>query len=124
MAAAQLGQVVSSIFSSALIGAVAGSLAALLMAAIAWFTALAWGPAVLNGFPSQAPVLWQALVPIAIGLAIGLLRRRGLEPLPELHQTLEQLHRKQGMPLNHSGSHLLLGLLALVGGAASAQRHC
>lgn len=118
MAAAQLGRVVSSIFSSALIGAVAGSLAALLMAAIAWFTALAWGPAVLNGFPSQAPVLWQALVPIAIGLAIGLLRRRGLEPLPELHQTLEQLHSKQGMPLKHSGSHLLLGLLALVGGGS------
>lgn len=118
MLAEQLGRGLSSIISSGLIGAVAGSLAALLMAAIAGFTALAWGPAVLNGFPSQAPMLWQALVPIGIGLAIGLLRRRGLVPLPELHQTLGELHSKQGMPLKHTGSHLLLGLLALVGGGS------
>lgn len=102
---------------SALIGAMAGSLGAGLMALIHWATERSWGPAVLAGAPSSAPLVQQLLVPLLAGLAIGLLRRRGARPLPELHQTLQELRSSnQPQPLQLRADHLLLGLLALVGG--------
>ncbi|MEB3177046.1 MAG: chloride channel protein [Synechococcus sp.] len=102
---------------SALIGAMAGSLGAGLMALIHWGTERSWGPAVLAGFPSSAPLAQQLLVPLLAGLAIGLLRRSGAQPLPELHQTLQDLHSSsQAKALQLRVDHLLLGLLALVGG--------
>ena len=85
-------EALSTSLTSALIGAFAGAMGALLMALINWLTALGWGDAVSLGQPSNSPVIIQLLVPLSAGLAIGLLRRRGAEPLPELHSTIEELH--------------------------------
>ena len=105
-----------------LIGFITGLLAALLMAAISFLTSLGWGDQFLKGFPSQAPFVLQLLIPISCGLAIGLLRRAGAEPLPELIETFAQLDPKQDQKLQleiqPKLSHILLGLLALLGGGS------
>ena len=75
--------------SSALVGAAAGGLGALLMALISWGSQLGWGHAVTAGFPTTAPMAIRLTLPLLAGLAIGWLRRRGAAPLPELHTTLE-----------------------------------
>lgn len=111
-------EALSVAISSALIGALAGCLGALLMGLISWGTELGWGEAVIAGFPSTAPVPLRLALPLLAGLAIGLLRRRGAEPLPELHSTLEELHDKGALKIQPRGSHLLLGLLALIGGGS------
>ena len=89
-----LSEALSTSLTSALIGAVAGAMGALLMALINWLTALGWGDAVLSGLPSNNPVIVQLFIPLSAGLAIGLLRQRGAEPLPELHSTIEELHEQ------------------------------
>ena len=104
--------------SSALIGAVAGCLGALLMGLISWGTELGWGEAVIAGFPSTAPLPLRLAIPLLAGLTIGLLRRRGAQPLPELHATLAELHQQTSLKIQPRGSHLLLGLLALLGGGS------
>lgn len=105
-----------------LIGFITGLLAALLMAAISFLTSLGWGDQFLKGFPSQAPFVLQLLIPISCGLVIGLLRRAGAEPLPELIETLAQLDPKQDQKLQleiqPKLSHILLGLLALLEGGS------
>lgn len=105
-----------------LIGFITGLLAALLMAAISFLTSLGWGDQFLKGFPSQAPFVLQLLIPISCGLAIGLLRRAGAEPLPELIETFAQLDPKQDQKLQleiqPKLSHILLGLMALLGGGS------
>ena len=111
-------EALSTSLTSALIGAFAGAMGALLMALINWLTALGWGDAVSLGQPSNSPVIIQLLVPLSAGLAIGLLRRRGAEPLPELHSTIEELHEHGEHKLQPRISHWLLGLLALVGGGS------
>ncbi len=102
--------------SSALIGGIAGALGAWLMLLIDWMTTLGWGPEVLMGFPSKTPIALQLAFPLLIGLIIGVLRLRGAEPLPELHATIEELHQQGGIKVSKHRSHLLLGLLALIGG--------
>ena len=87
-----LSEAFSTSLTSALIGAVAGAMGALLMALISWLTALGWGGAVLLGEPGNGPQMLQLLLPLAAGLAIGLLRQQGADPLPELHSTIEELH--------------------------------
>jgi hypothetical protein len=85
-----------------LVGACTGALAALLLE-------------LLNGMNHW---LWDSprpLLPLVIGLLIGLLHRRGTS-LPELSETMAQLHQPTGLPLAGSTSHLLLGMLALLGG--------
>lgn len=104
--------------SSALVGAAAGGLGALLMALISWGSQLGWGHAVTAGFPTTAPMAIRLTLPLLAGLAIGWLRRRGAAPLPELHTTLEELHEQGAVKIQPRGSHLLLGLLALLGGGS------
>ena len=115
-------RVLVSVFANFLTGAITGLLGGLVMALLDYLSQLAWGQQVLRGFPSQAPVVWQFLLPLITGLAIGLLRRAGAQPLPELHVTLAQLRQtneqQQSLDLSFRGSHLLLGLLALVGGGS------
>ena len=77
-----LSEAFSTSITSALIGAVAGAMGALLMALIGWLTALGWGDAVLLGQPANGPQVLQLLLPLGAGLAIGLLRQRGAAPLP------------------------------------------
>ena len=113
-----LSEALSTSLTSALIGAVAGAMGALLMALINWLTALGWGDAVLSGLPSNNPVIVQLFIPLSAGLAIGLLRQRGAEPLPELHSTIEELHEQGEHKLQPRTSHWLLGLIALVGGGS------
>lgn len=110
------GQALSVALSSALIGGFAGALGALLMLLLDWGTTLGWGSKVLAGFPSQAPLALQLSFPVLIGVVIGVLRLRGAEPLPELHKTLEELHEQGAVKVQTRSSHLLLGLLALIGG--------
>ena len=109
-------QALSVALSSALIGGIAGALGALLMFLIDWVTKLGWGADVLMGFPSGSPVALQLLIPVLVGVIIGALRLRGAEPLPELHSTLEELHHQSSIKIQIKSSHLLLGLLALIGG--------
>ena len=104
--------------SSALVGAAAGGLGALLMALISWGSQLGWGHAVTAGFSTTAPMAIRLTLPLLAGLAIGWLRRRGAAPLPELHTTLEELHEQGALKIQPRGSHLLLGLLALLGGGS------
>ncbi|NBV69707.1 MAG: chloride channel protein, partial [Synechococcaceae bacterium WB4_2_0805] len=115
-------RVLVSVFANFLTGALTGLLGGLVMALLDYLSQLAWGQQVLRGFPSQAPVVWQFLLPLITGLAIGLLRRAGAKPLPELHVTLAQLsqtnEQQKRLDLSFRGSHLLLGLLALVGGGS------
>ena len=113
-----LSEVLSTSLTSALIGAFAGAMGALLMALINGLTALGWGDAVSSGQPSNSPVIIQLLIPMSAGLAIGLLRQRGAEPLPELHSTIEELHEQGERKLQPRTSHWLLGLIALVGGGS------
>ena len=113
-----LSEVLSTSLTSALIGAFAGAMGALLMALINGLTALGWGDAVSSGQPSNSPVIIQLLIPLSAGLAIGLLRQRGAEPLPELHSTIEELHEQGERKLQPRNSHWLLGLIALVGGGS------
>ena len=113
-----LSEVLSTSLTSALIGAFAGAMGALLMALINGLTALGWGDAVSSGQPSNSPVIIQLLIPLSAGLAIGLLRQRGAEPLPELHSTIEELHEQGERKLQPRTSHWLLGLIALVGGGS------
>ena len=111
-----VAQALSVALSSALIGGIAGALGALLMFLIDWVTKLGWGADVLMGFPSGSPVALQLLIPVLVGVIIGALRLRGAEPLPELHSTLEELHHQSSIKIQIKSSHLLLGLLALIGG--------
>ncbi|NDC07715.1 MAG: hypothetical protein EBZ86_10445, partial [Synechococcaceae bacterium WB9_2_069] len=115
-------KVLVSVFINFLTGALTGLLGGLVMALLDYLSQLAWGQQVLRGFPSQAPVVWQFLLPLITGLFIGLLRRAGAQPLPELHVTLAQLsqtnEQQKRLDLSFRGSHLLLGLLALVGGGS------
>ena len=113
-----LSEAFSTSLTSALIGAVAGAMGALLMALISWLTTLGWGDAVLLGQPANGPQALQLLLPLGAGLAIGLLRQRGADPLPELHSTIEELHEHGEHKLQPHSSHWLLGLLALVGGGS------
>ena len=113
-----LSEALSTSLTSALIGAFAGAMGALLMALINGLTALGWGDAVSSGQPSNSPVIIQLLIPLSAGLAIGLLRQRGAEPLPELHSTIEELHEQGERKLQPRTSHWLLGLIALVGGGS------
>ena len=113
-----LSEAFSTSLTSALIGAVAGAMGALLMALIGWLTSLGWGNAVLTGHPADSPLALQLLMPLGAGLAIGWLRRRGAEPLPELHSTIEELHEHGEFKLQPRRSHWLLGLIALVGGGS------
>ena len=50
-----LSEAFSTSLTSALIGAVAGAMGALLMALIGWLTSLGWGDAVLTGHPADSP---------------------------------------------------------------------
>lgn len=113
---------VGKVLVELLIGFITGLLAALLMAAISILTSLGWGDQFLKGFPSQAPFVLQLLIPISCGLAIGLLRRAGAEPLPELLETFAKLDPKQDpklqLQIQPKLSHILLGLLALLGGGS------
>lgn len=113
---------VGKVLVELLIGFITGLLAALLMAAISILTSIGWGDQFLKGFPSQAPFVLQLLIPISCGLAIGLLRRAGAEPLPELLETFAQLDPKQDpklqLQIQPKLSHILLGLLALLGGGS------
>ena len=113
---------VGKVLVELLIGFITGLLAALLMAAISILTSIGWGDQFLKGFPSQAPFVLQLLIPISCGLAIGLLRRAGAEPLPELLETFAKLDPKQDpklqLQIQPKLSHILLGLLALLGGGS------
>ena len=91
-----------AVVSGLLVGACTGALAALLLQLLSGMNHLLW----------DSP--WP-LMPLLIGLLIGLLHRRGTS-LPELSETIAQLHQPSGLPLAGSARHLLLGMLALLGG--------
>ncbi|NBV58376.1 MAG: chloride channel protein, partial [Synechococcaceae bacterium WB4_2_0811] len=56
-------RVLVSVFANFLTGALTGLLGGLVMALLDYLSQLAWGQQVLRGFPSQAPVVWQFLLP-------------------------------------------------------------
>lgn len=105
--------VIRSLFA----GATGGSLAALVVTVTVQLQSWLWSTRVLDGLPTNRPLLWCLIWTGGIGLLLSLLQRRckGSE-LPELPETLSELRQPEGLKDRHGTRQLLGGVLALAGG--------
>jgi H+/Cl- antiporter ClcA len=92
-------------------------LAALVVTVTVQLQSWLWSTRVLDGLPTNRPLLWCLIWTGGIGLLLSLLQRRckGSE-LPELPETLSELRQPEGLKDRHGTRQLLGGVLALAGG--------
>jgi len=100
-----------------LAGAAGGGLAALVVGATLKVQAWIWGPSILQGLPSDRPLLWCLFWTGGIGLLLSLLQRSHAgSGLPEMPETLAELRTPGGLSTQHGLRQLIGGMLALAGG--------
>ena len=100
-------------------GCISGGAVALAMGIIGWLSQHLWGPTVIEGLAQRPALAWTLPVCGGCGLMLALLHRRGPSTLlPELEDTLQDLHQPATAPKRHNKRAILGAAITQLGGGS------